>query len=237
MVNWLPIMPALVGIVPAAALFFISYGRYDGSFRDNVVFLYFIGGLILGAFLGFAMLFILSTNSMLAHLIGLPLLLPVAILACANRRKWQGERHAVFNGGALGLGVAVMMSFTLVYFQMRNAVTAGGDPATVPFELDRLGRGLLVAVAFAGLFFGLGLLMGDAVRRRVQLKAAFAGAAIVIAPAIILLEFVRSDVWLWGALLAIYGAVFAFAADRKLLIQGVDEVARKARRRARRKAQ
>lgn len=217
---------AVVAVVPAAALFFWAYGRYDGTFRDNVVFLYFIGGMVMGGLLGFLSLlaFVVLANQLIAVVL-LALLLPIAITVGINRRKWQGERHAVFNGGAFGLGVAVMMSFTYVYRFYNEAI-----------GWRTIGLGLLLATGFTGIFFGLGLLAGNSVRLRKPLRFAFLGTAIIVAPVIFLGVFAQSTLWTFPALLAAYGAIFAFAAERRLLIEGVTEEARKARRRRRRKA-
>ena len=256
MVNWIPIVAASVAAVPAAAAFFLSYGRYDGAFNDRVVFLYFIGGMAVGALLGFiSLLLFFGGFSGILQVVFLALLFPIAVVAVINRRKWQGERHAIFNGGAAGLGAAVMLAFSFLYYRMQppwqaaqaaasEAWEVGGrvgrEPAvsTVPyaFDLFLLAQALLLAVGFAGLMFGMGLLAGDGVRRRKQFMVAFMGTAILVAPVIFLSEFVREYVWTWVALLAAYGTIFGVAAERKLLLEGVTEEERKARRRLRRKA-
>lgn len=256
MVNWIPIVAASVAAIPAAAAFFLAYGRYDGAFNDRVIFLYFIGGMAVGALLGFlALLLFVSGIAAIVQVVFLALLFPIAVVAVINRRKWQGERHAIFNGGAAGLGAAVMMSFSFLYYRMQppwqaaqaaareaweQAGKVGREPAvsTAPYAFDwlLLGQALLLAIGFAGILFGMGLLAGDGVRRRKQFMAAFLGTAILLAPIIFLEEFVRDFHWTWVALLAAYGAIFGFAAERKLLIHGVSEVERKARRRRRRKA-
>lgn len=258
MVNWIPIVAAGVAAVPAAATFFAAYGRYDGAFNDRVVFLYFIGGMAVGALLGFLslLLFFSGINPILQVLI-LALLLPIALVATINRRKWQGERHAIFNGGSAGLGAAVMMGFSFLYYRMQgpyaaalaplreayDALPAGSrGPAptldTVPYAFDPfiVGQGVLLTLGLTGLLFGMGLLAGNGVRTRKQFMAAFLGTAILLAPIIFLEEFVRFYNWTWVALIAAYGVIFGVAAERKLLIEGVTEEARKERRRRKRKA-
>lgn len=215
---------AVLAVLPAAATFFLAYGRYDGTFRDNVVFLYFIGGLMMGGLLGLVSLLALGSGfGALLVVLLLALFYPIAVVAGINRRKWQGERHAVFNGGAFGLGVSVMLSFTFLY-QLHPTLDLAGTA-----------RALLLAVAFAGLFFGMGLLAGDGVRRRSQFRVALLGTAILFAPAVFLTEYVAEQAWLWLVLLVASGAVFAVAAERRLLIEGVEEEARKQRRRLRRR--
>lgn len=253
MVNWIPIVAATLAALPPAAIFFVAYGRYDGAFRDQVVFLYFIGGMLVGGLLGFFILLLLGANP-LVMVIGLALLLPIASVAAINRRKWQGERHAVFNGGASGLGIAVMISFSFLYYAVNipyqtelaplveawKANNSTGMRPTIPtagyaFDLAFLGQGLLFATGAAGIFFGMGLLAGNGVRLRKQFRFTFLGAAILFAPVVLLEEYGHSRSWTWVALLAAYGLIFAFAAERKILIEGVTEDARKQRRRLRRK--
>lgn len=255
MVNWIPIVAAALAAIPAAALFFVAYGRYDGSFQDRVVFLFFIGGLILGGFLGFLALLILNLVTPLVQVVGLALLLPIGIIAAINRRKWQGERHAIFNGGAAGLGVAVMLGFSFLYFRMQRPYAAAQaraqeaweaanltgtapplDTVAYAFQGSILLQGTLLAIGLAGIFFGVGLIAGDGVRRKKQFQTAFLGTATLLAPVIFLEEYFRGGLTFWTALLAAYGAIFAFAAERKLLIEGVEDDARRKRRRARRKA-
>lgn len=255
MVNWVPIVSATAAALPAAAIFFVAYGRYDGAFRDNVVFLYFMGGLLMGGFLGLATIFLFGSNAPLLQVVGIALLYPIALVAVANRRKWQGDRHAVFNGGAAGLGAAVMLSFSVLYtllarpMQVAQAAAnqavrdATGDakavaPAvdSVPYAFDPqvLPGGVVLAIALAGLMFGLGLLAGNAVRVKKQIRIALLGTATFLAPAIFLEEYLRSRAWLWVVLLLAYGAVFGIGAERRLLVEGIEPEMRKRMRRRKR---
>lgn len=241
MVNWVPIVAATAAAVPAAALFFVSYGRYDGHFRDNVVFLYFIGGLVLGGFLGFLTLLLYGMVNSLIPVIGLALVYPIAVIAAINRRKWQGDRHAVFNGGAAGLGVAVMLSFSLTYFllvrPMQAAQALSAEPVdSIPyaFALVPATQAIMLAAGLATIFFGIGLLAGDGVRRRKQFAVALLGTAILIAPSVFQLGYFKDRSWLWLALLLAYGSIFAYYADKKLLTEGLTDEDRRQRRRKKR---
>lgn len=257
MVDWVPIVAATVSALPAAGAFFVTYGRYDGAFRDNVVFLYFIGGLVLGGFLGFLTLLLYSTTATLIQLVGVALLYPIAIVALCNRRKWQGDRHAIFNSGAVGLGVAVMLGFSFTFFSLdaprddaqdaadaqiaaKNLSDSFGRNVTQAPAVDSTGyafhpvlapQGALLAVGLAGLMFGLGLLVGDGVRRKKQIVVALTGAATLIAPSIFLLGYFKDRTWLWLVLLAAYGAIYAYAAERKLMERAIPEGWKRERRR------
>ena len=224
MANVLSLVTAPLALVPPAAIFFAAYGRYDGAFKDNVVFLFFIGGLVMGGFLGVITLFALAAlASPIIAVVLLALFYPIATVAGINRRKWQGERHAIFNGGAFGLGIAVMIGFTIMY---RLHTT---------LDILTVAQGAVLAAALGALFFGMGLLAGDGVWRRRPFQAALLGTAILLAPVIFLEEYSHPErTWGWLALLLAYGAVFAVAAERRLLVQGLDDEARRDRRRKRR---
>ena len=219
---------SLLAVLPPAAVFFTAYGRYDGAFHDNVVFLYFMGGILMGFLLGF--LTIAALSSGIAPLIVvalLSLLYPISLTVGINRRKWQGERHAVFNGGAFGIGSALMLGFTFLY-----VLYGRGD-----ITLLNVVQALLFVAGITGVFFGLGLMSGDAVRRRKPLPNALIGTGVVLVPVILMVEFVALRAWLWLVLLLLYGLIFAVAAERRLLIEGVSDEARRARRRKRRAVQ
>lgn len=225
---------SVLAILPPGAVFYLAYGRYDGTFRDNVVFLYFMGGILMGFLLGFlTVLATLAIPSLFLVLL-LALLFPIAVTVGINRRKWQGERHAVFNGGAFGIGLALMLGFTLLYRQFADAPITG----------TRLGLSILLSLGLTGTFFGLGLFAGDAVRRRKPIRSALSGAAMMVVPSLLIIFFGLDTprgvefwtAWLWVALLVAYGAVFAFMADQRLMIQGVSDEARRQRRRWRRRS-
>lgn len=217
---------SIIAVLPPAGVFFAAYGRYDGGFRDNIVFLYFMGGLLMGFLLGFLTVLALGTALGIVGTILLALIFPIALTMGINRRKWQGDRHAVFNGGAFGIGVALMLGFTFLYVLYRNQ----------PLTVVNLAQALLFTAGITGIFFGLGLLSGNAVRLRKPFRAAIMGTAIMLAPTIFLFEFAASGAWLWVALLLAYGAIFGVAAERRLLVEGLSEEARKNRRRRRRAA-
>lgn len=224
MVDVVSLVMAFIAIIPVGTIFFLAYGRYDGTFRDNVVFLYFMGGLGVGAVLGVFTLFALNLGAFLT-LLSLALFYPIALVAAINRRKWQGERHAVFNGGALGLGASLMLAFTLLFRYNR--------------ELDAsiVGRSILLSLGLAALFFGMGLMAGNAVRLKRQFRVSLLGTAILVPPIVILLEYLKGEqAWLWVVLLAAYGSILAVAIERKLLLEGVEPDMRKKMRRRSRKA-
>ncbi|HEX2021299.1 MAG TPA: hypothetical protein VHH36_01190 [Candidatus Thermoplasmatota archaeon] len=217
---------SVLAVLPPGAAFFLAYGRWDGAFRDNVVFLHFMGGILMGFLLGFLTIFALGIRAPIPIAVFLSLLYPVSIVVAVNRRRWQGERHAVFNGGAFALGSALMLGFTFLYVLYKE----------VPLSWETSTQAFLFCAGLSGLFFALGMLAGDGVRRKKPFRAAFTGTAAVLAPVLFLQEFAASRAWLWVALLLAYGLVAGVAAERRLLLEGADPEEIKRRRRERRKA-
>lgn len=242
MLNWPGILASTGAIVPAGLVLFVSYGRYDGCFRDNVVFLNFIGGLLVGLFGGVFLLFVgsgvvaadaagaprVSAPSEIVFIATFALLVPVLVTAIVNRRKWQGERHAVFNGGALGAGAGATTTLLL----WRDRVP---EVAFLPL-LDLL----LWGTALTLVFTVAGFIVGAAVLDRRPFRG-LALAAVVAAPVgfFLIESFVAralgGGAWVWILLALAFGAaVYAWAATR-LLPRGVSEEDRRRVRRFRRR--
>lgn len=213
------IVGSILVLAPAAGVLAWSYGRYDGSFRDNVVFLHLTGGMALGLVVAIILSFLPAEP---AFLVAFSVLPAVAIGAAANRRKWQGIPHAVFNGGALGLGCLLMTAFVL----LRDRFEAiAWTPAL---------RVLVVATVLVLLGAALGWHVGAGVLARTPFRGI--GRAIVIAlpGGFFVYEFLFGEAWLWAVLGLLYaGGVYAHA-DRTVLPRGVGENERRKRRRERR---
>lgn len=221
MLNWAGVVAGTIAILPAGLVMFVSYGRYDGLFRDNVVFLNFIGGMLLGLLLGAVLRLTFFYASAETGFILVAALLPLVMTAFLNRRKWRRERHAVFNGGAMGIGTAAMLVFTL----WRPEFETLGWVASV--------RLLVGALGATGVLGFLGLYVGDGVRTQTPIRHAALGAVPTALLAFLLFEFLYGPekAWLWGALALALGTALYAHAVRKLLPEGVTEADRKRQRR------
>lgn len=219
--NWAGIVAGTLAILPAGLVMFVSYGRYDGMFRDNVVFLNFIGGMVLGLVVGafLRLTFLYAAPEIWFILVAS--LVPLVMTSFLNRRRWRGERHAIFNGGAMGIGGAAMTVFTLWRPEFE---TLAWTPSI---------RLVLGAVAATGVLGAVGLLLGRAVLQRRPIRQAGLGALAVAPLAFLLFEFLYGPekAWLWGALAVSYGgALYAYAVSRVLPL-GVSDDDRKRLRR------
>lgn len=225
MTNPIPLATAVIAIVPVGALFFFAYGRYDGLFRDNVVFLFFMGGLLAGGFLSlFAVYMALFVPILLVTLV--PVLYAIVPASFVNRRKWQGERHSVFNGGAMGLGIATMTSFAFTF----RALSGGLDPAVAAAWTAG-------SIGLAGAGYAMGVLIGAAVADRRVFRGVLLAALVMLATFAPLSEYQLSRHPFWIGALALVGiAAFGFTFVR-VMPRGVESGARRrARRRGTREA-
>ena len=218
MFNWPGILASTGAILPAIAVLFLSYGRYDGLFRDNVVFLNLIGGMALGLLTGIFLLF--SGGAPLVFIGAGALLVPVLATAIVNRRKWQGERHAIFNAGALGAGAAATV--TLVLWRDRVPEVA----------FDPLARLVLAGVAVTLAYTAATLFVGAGVLDRRPFRGLLVGVLIAAPMAFFLEEFLNSNQWLWAALGVAYGVGVYAHATRVALPRGVSDEDRKRLRRS-----
>ncbi len=228
MVEPVRLVTGILAIVPAGALFFVAYGRYDGLFHDRIVFLHFIGGLLLGAFLAvFALIAGVAVPRGLQRtalfVLLTPLLYAIAPAAILNRRKWQGDAHSVFNGGALGLGVATMTTFAFAF----KALEGGLDWVLV-------GAWTAMSLALAGAAFAVGLLLGAGVAARRPFRAAFAAAALNVVTFEVLNEYLQSRALLWPAIAVALGLAAFGVALARVMPRGVTDEAWRHRRRRRR---
>lgn len=217
MFNWPGILASTGAILPAIAVLFLSYGRYDGMFRDNVVFLHLIGGLALGLLAGIFLLF--SGASPIAFVAAGTLLVPVLATAIVNRRKWQGERHAVFNAGAVGAGASA--TITLVLWRDRVPAVA----------FDPLARLLAAGVAITLVYTAATLFIGASVLDRRPFRGLAMASVLALPMAFFLEEFLNSNGWIWAVAGVAYGIAVYVWATRTALPRGVsDEDRRRVRR-------
>lgn len=215
--NWAGILAATLAILPMGLVLLVSYGRYDGHFRDNVVFLNLVAGMAVGILVA---VFLLFSGTAVLFVAVFALVLPLVVTAIANRRKWQGERHAVWNAGALAAGASSMIALTL----WRDRMPAVGlDPAL---------RLLAGASALTLVYTAGGLAIGAAVFDRKPFQGLGLAVLAALPVGFLLFEFLSGGAWLWAVLaLVLAGGAYAYA-DRRILPVGATEEGRRRDRRA-----
>lgn len=221
--DWLSIVSSTLAVLPAGLALLWGYSRYDGFFRDNVIFLFFVGGLIAGMGVAFFHA-ALALAGGIAFVLGIPLLEQFAKTIIVNRRKWQGEGHAVFNGGTYGAGMGVILS--LYYFQR---YPPGWDlGATLQLV------GVTVGITFLNV--AMGWTIGAAVRDRAPFKGTLFAAVAALPMTYLLFYWLNFfDAWV-PALMAAYGAALLAFGLAKVLPGALTPTEQQDLRRKKRKA-
>lgn len=226
-----PLVAGIAAFVPGLAAILVLYSPFDGYFKDNVVFLWFVGGLVVGTPAALLDAYVLAFLP-LAYVLGAPLVEQGAKLVFLNRRKWQGDRQAVWNGGAMGAGLGTMVALVAAIQTFAGEFT--------------IAKGLVVAALATGVGFvhvSAGLALGAGVVQR-RPFGAYATAAALGVPLALLLALNQYTRILVGfeagpaiasALALLYGLVALGLARRFWIPEGVgaDEL-RKIRRATRR---
>lgn len=252
MVDWPLVLGGVGAIVPGLLIMMWAYAPYDGHFKDNVLFLFFMGGLFAG--MGLALFECLLILPICAGagvvdplfvvpmvLLGFPLMEQLLKLLVLNRKPHQGERTTIFYGGAFGLGFAVMMA--LFKSQREVPLFAYRELGAVAADPGRLLAFLAVAVAVLLAHFATGLVVGDGVRTR-RLASSLGVAIAALAP----LQFLtfeygagvragrEAEGFIYLPLMLAYAGGLAWWAQARLLPLALPPDAQRKRRRLARKA-
>lgn len=239
--DWPLVLGGLAAIIPALLILLASYAPYDGHFRDNVLFLFFMGGLFAGmATALFETLLLLPRESLYVAamvLFGFPLLEQLLKLLVLNRRKYQGERASIFYGGSFGLGFGVMA--VLFKSQRDVPLLQYADPGQLLVAPGRALEFIALGLALLLAHFATGIVVGDGVRSR-NLPRALGLAVLVVVPVqFFAFEFVEGlrrgleqEGLVWLVLILAYAVPLAWWAHARLLPRALPPDAQRKRRRA-----
>lgn len=245
-VDWPIVLGGVVPIVGALGILFLSYGPYDGHFKDNVLFLFFMGGLFAGmAMAVFELLLLLPADTLYIAgmvLLGFPLLEQLFKLIVLNRRQHQGERTALFYGGSLGLGLATMLA--LFKSQREVPLVQYADLGVVLTDPGRLLAFVAIAAAVLLAHFATGIVLGDGVRTR-QLARNLGLAVFAMVPVqFFVFEYTsglragaESEGFVYLPLMLAYTGALAWWSHARVLPNGLPPDAQRKRRRLQRRAQ
>ena len=211
MVNWQLLLAGAIGIVPAFGLLVLAYGRYDGKFRDETMFLLFMTGLFLGFPVSLleAYLFI-----PIVFVFGFPVLEQLLKTVIANLPRYQRQPTIRFYAGSLGLGIGSILVFAqgVLVFGRANKYVDIVDVAADPLLAATFAT---AGVAILAVHLATGILIGEGVAQGRPFR--FSGWAIAAAIPIqaMAFEFLAglrdpsgaAIVPLWPALMAVYSIV------------------------------
>lgn len=215
-----PLAAGLAAFLPGLLAIFVLYGPYDGYFRDNIVFLWFVGGLLAGTFAALLNAWVLALAAPLVYVVGAPLVEQGAKLVFLNRRKWHGERQVVWNGGAMGAGVGTMVALVV------SIQTFAGGFSWLDFAVV---VGLASGIGFTHVATGLALGAGVVNRKPFPAYAIAAAAAVPLAALLALksqadrlIGFEAAPLIL-AALAVAYGVALLLVARKVWLPHGIGQ--------------
>ncbi len=236
LLNYAPLLVGVIGFLPALLVILATYSKYDGGFRDETVFLFYMGGLLAGVPLGlFHGWMIPPRGNPFVFVIGIALLEQAVKTAVLNWRKWQGKSHAVFNGGAFGSGVASLLALAYANDILISAPTA---PGVYDYVLA-----LALSFAFATMGFAVGAAIGVGVHDRTPLQSMVLTGLAYMPFLLFVGSFYTNylvapnSAWVWLVPAFIYGGAACAYAAKKYLPLGLTTEDEKRLRRVNREKQ
>ena len=144
-----------LGLVPAIFLLYITLGPYEDKFKDNVVFLSFIGGMILGTIVlllqGSVLASIPSYRTYFNVLLLIALLFSIfdqlAKLIVLNLPRFHTDISTAIYGAALGLGLGTPIGALILRgIDLISIQGAAGVSLVLSFMLFQSATGALIGL-------------------------------------------------------------------------------------------
>ncbi|MCK4365244.1 MAG: protease PrsW [Thermoplasmatales archaeon] len=156
-----PIQAALfLGIIPALFLMFICLKGYDSYYKDKLIFLTFIAGIILGVIAAVVRLRIIAEPLVIAFLILYAFFEQLFKTIILNIGRFQLKKETVIYGLSLGLGFGSSFTPFLI-------IVGSLSGASSYFYLSIIGIGSIGFILFhaaTGAYIGFGIYKGKMMR-------------------------------------------------------------------------
>ncbi len=150
----LPQASLFLGVIPALIILYITLKGYEGLYKDKIVFLTFVVGIILGFIAAVARSFTLP--GWIVSIVLLAFFEQLFKTIVLNIRRFHGKQETPIYGLSLGLGFgSVFTPFLLV---AGGASIVGDTPAIAAIALGSLG--IIFFHAATGAFIGYGIYEG-----------------------------------------------------------------------------
>jgi len=152
MSSFIPQASLFLGIIPALILLYMSIKGYEGYFKEKLMFLTFVVGLIIGFIT--AVFEILTSKVGILFIFLFPLLEQLFKTIILNLRRFQEKQETTIYGFCLGLGFGSV-------FTPASLIMGKYQTADIAFFLALLGTlGLIFFHAASGTFIGYGVYAG-----------------------------------------------------------------------------
>ena len=153
---------SLMGIIPAIIVLYFIWGKFEGFFKDKLLFFHFVLGIVLGAIIGVVyliLIFIEGYNietSILILVILFALFTEMLKFIILNRPKYHNAYDTTYYGFAMGLGMGAMWISTLMTRKLTENPAAMSDPYTYIFYLCLSFSGIMIHSS-TGAILGYGI--------------------------------------------------------------------------------
>ena len=102
--TFIPQTSLFIGIIPALIILYIGLKGYEGHFKDKLIFLTFIVGIIIGFISAVIELFTTSGIGLIIYIILFPVLEQLSKTIVLNLGRFQEKQETTIYGLSLGLG-------------------------------------------------------------------------------------------------------------------------------------
>jgi len=146
----LPQTLLFIGIIPALVLLFISLKGYDGYYKDRIIFLTFISGIIAGFISNLIEWFTIHVG--ILFIILFPVLEQLFKTIILNISRFHGKKETVVYGLSLGLGFgSIFTPFSIIFTNIQS----GNDYLVILVAIGSLGIILAHAATGIGIAYGV----------------------------------------------------------------------------------
>ncbi len=150
----LPQASLFLGIIPALLVLYIVLKGYEGMYKDKIVFLTFVVGIILGFIAAVVRSFTLP--GIIAYIVLLAFFEQLLKTIVLNMRRFQRKQETTIYGLSLGLGFGSV--FTPFLIVAGSASITGGTTVFAAIAIGSLG--IILFHAAMGAFIGYGIYEG-----------------------------------------------------------------------------
>lgn len=150
MTSFIPQTSLFIGIIPALIILYIGLKGYEGHFKDKLIFLTFIVGIIIG-FIS-AIIELLTQNiGLIVYIILFPILEQLFKTIVLNIGRFQEKQETTIYGFSLGLGFGSVFTPAAIILGNFQEVNLGFIAAIIG------SFGIIFFHAATGIFIGYGV--------------------------------------------------------------------------------
>lgn len=216
MVNYIPQTSLFIGIIPALIILWVGLKGYEGHFKDKLIFLTFIVGLISGFISAIIELFTQNIG-LLLYIILFPVLEQLFKTIILNMGRFQEKQETTIYGLSLGLGfgsVFTPAAIILGNFQEINFSFIGAIIGSI---------GIILFHGATGVFIGYGVYTRKlSTYLTVSILLHFVVTTIIGVTNLLNIGYVQ-------IILIIYGLLIFWYATKKVMPRILDETYRRKR--------